>query len=770
MSKKQHFINEFEVKGKMQRIQTYVLEYDLTLSRRRRFGYKVASQVSRKLTDEMHVPVASIGFLIVTEDYVSLPKALTLTLKLDDGLPREIRVGIKKGGIVGPKNEIFLEAAKKLLNRKIDLLMTSQNFLQDGRGFYEEVRAKDLGKQYTIRRGIWIATHAPKEGFWTVIADPSTQVRAKLNLKQALQLELDKRGLTHWKEAQPLAAEINKVFKSKAYSLRSRYLEPRVDEPEYNTYRFIGFDFQHGLQKDSDPANPVNFHSAFNRRFEMDQPEVIVWAHGGHIVRHIPELLEENPSLSVLKRFGVSDRAQAQSLLSAADRYYETTQLLKPLVDANLVDQRPIEVGVKDFSPVRIVMERGYIELRNNLDFQKFFDKEKLLKKPNIKTIHVFSVSEDEGLVKKLLNGLSDIFKDFSVPFPDVNEHVNGPNKLEDFRNFVLEIAEKENFSVNDLALVVFGFEDEDIEDITYNSLKRESLSHLFPVQFVNRHTLSDKFKDLRKDVINPLFLQIVAKCRGQPYGLQPGFMPEGTVIMAIDRYRDPFVKDAPLATAVVLFDNNGNYVCSGSSISKGSEEDVFRIAPLMKSCINQLAKKTGRKEWRLILFLEEFAGGTKEEELQHDAEDCAILAKEIKASYALITANKNSHLRLYAGDPSDELSAERTSPFTVAMDMPDPSQFLVVSTEPIISREKAREYGTPRPILYKVVKSELIKMDELKDTAAKIVVWLCRHSWVSPSSTRLPAPLYFANKLSRLVAATGVIVSPEASEAPLFL
>ncbi|MEM3798283.1 MAG: hypothetical protein QXY74_07630 [Candidatus Bathyarchaeia archaeon] len=129
-----------------------MLEYESTLSKRRRFGYKVASQVSRKLTDEMRVPVASVGVLIVIEDNVSLPKTLTLTLKLDDGLPREVRVGIKRANIVGMKNEIFLEAARKLLNRKIDLLMASQNFLQEGRGFYEEVRAKDLGKQYTMRQ------------------------------------------------------------------------------------------------------------------------------------------------------------------------------------------------------------------------------------------------------------------------------------------------------------------------------------------------------------------------------------------------------------------------------------------------------------------------------------------------------------------------------------------------------------------------------------------------------------------------------------------
>jgi len=150
---------------------------------------------------------------------------------------------------------------------------------------------------------------------------------------------------------------------------------------------------------------------------------------------------------------------------------------------------------------------------------------------------------------------------------------------------------------------------------------------------------------------------------------------------------------------------------------------------------------------------------------------NCERAAKDIGALYALITANRSSHLRLYAGDPVDDLSAERVSPFSATVKMRDPFQFLVVSTEPIISREKAREFGTPRPVLYAIFsKSEELELEDLKETVAKIVVWLCRHSWISPSSTRLPAPLFFANKLSRLVSDTGVSVGPDDTEAPLFL
>jgi len=241
---------------------------------------------------------------------------------------------------------------------------------------------------------------------------------------------------------------------------------------------------------------------------------------------------------------------------------------------------------------------------------------------------------------------------------------------------------------------------------------------------------------------------------------------------VGIDKYRDPFREEAPLINTVVLFDNTGTYVCGSSAVTvERKEQESMRIYPLLKSCLQRLATRTRRKKWRRILFIEDTGVGTMEEKLNLDVEDCIRAAKRIGAAHALITANKSSHLRLYAGDRFDDLSAERASAFTVAVRMREPSQFLVVSTEPIMSREKAREYGTPRPVLYEVFsKSEELDLDELKEMVAKIVVWLCRHSWVSPTSTRLPAPIYFANKLSKLVSATGIPVGPEETEAPLFL
>jgi len=764
----QHFINEFEIKENVEKLQTFSTSYDPNLSSRRLFGYKVASQVSRKLTMEMKVPVASVGILLITSSDVDLPKAITLPIKLDDGLPHDVEVGIAKGKLMTKEDDMFMEAVKKYLNRKIDLLMFKEMHTQDGRGFYEE-RAKDLSRYYSIRRGIWLATHVSKTGDCTLITDPLTQVRARLNLLEALKLELDKRNLTHWKQGAPFSNEINKSLRSKAYTLRSVYVEPRAENPEHNIYRFIGFNFNKGLSEDSDPTNPANFHKKFNRPFDMDQPEVMVLAEGGFKIRHVPQLLEEQPSLHMLKRFGVSERAHAKSLMNATDRYYETMQLIKPLTNAGFIEPVPTVVEAKEFKPVRITVLGSYIELESNFDFQKYFEKGRVLEDPKISAIHMFATAENAESAIKLKQALSKVFKHFKIVIPEIKEHFNGPDKLEDFITYVLGISKEEKFRNTDLALVVFGFGEEDIEDIVYDTLKKESLSRLFPVQFVDVNTVEAEDLDMIKDLANPLFVQIVAKCCGKPYGLQPGFMPEGTLIVGIDKHRDPFKQNAPLVNTIVLFDNTGTYVCATSVPVIG--ETSASIYPLLKSCLDKLVAKTNRKKWRRVLFFEDTGVGTMEERLKPDALDAEHVAKDVDASYALITANKSSHLRLYAGDPTDDLSAEKASSFSAAVKMRDPLQFLVVSTEPIISRQKAKEFGTPRPVLYEVFsKSKELDLEELKETAAKIVVWLCRHSWVSPTSTRLPAPLSFANKLSRLVSNTGILVGPDDTEAPLFL
>ncbi|MGH2638962.1 MAG: Piwi domain-containing protein, partial [Rhabdochlamydiaceae bacterium] len=277
---------------------------------------------------------------------------------------------------------------------------------------------------------------------------------------------------------------------------------------------------------------------------------------------------------------------------------------------------------------------------------------------------------------------------------------------------------------------------------------------------------------NLRKGIANPLFLQIAAKCAGQPYGLQPGFVRPGTIFVGLDKYRQPFKRNTPTVISVTFFDSDGAYLCGDSDIIPYEElNGESKLEQLLKESYDKYKQLKGVDATTILYFIDTGVG-TMDVELGKYIERCAGLAKKIGAEFIFACGNKGSHLRLYSGDPLDlALTAERVSAFSAATRMPVENQVLVVSTEPIISRQKAKEYGTPRAVLYTIIaRSEGIGVEEAKRTVAKSVIWLCRHAWISPASTREPAPIFFANKLSRLVAATGVRITPDRTTAPLFL
>jgi hypothetical protein len=648
--------------------------------------------------------------------------------------------------------------------------MMTYDFIQDGRCYLEK-KPRNVHRFYCCYDGIFIRSRASEKGEQTIIVDPTVQVRSRANLLQLLETELKRRGLSHWTEAKDYQDEINKAFRSRAYSLRTTYMELRKGIPQHITYRFIGFDFNEGLNEDSDPRNPVNFHRAYGREFSMDQPVVYVRAKGGFMPKHIPELLEEQPTMKMLKRLGASAKIQSRALMDATDRYFTTIELLQPLIKEDMIHPEPIRVWTKEYKPVILEVEGDYIEIKSNFDFQEIFRKGKLLKKPEIRCIHIFSTIADAKSARRLLRVLRRVFEKFDLSFPKICEHLDCPDELEAFKEKLMKTATTEDFKQDELVLVVFRFSDEDIENEVYNSIKARSITKLFPVQFINTETIeaSKTNKELRTDVVNLLFLQIVAKCRGKPYGLQPGFAPAGTIFIGLDRYRDPFKKEAPWITTVVLLDNRGSYVCSSADITHTIEESDISL--LVRACLEKFMSLTGGEKIRLIIYILDGGVGTWREQLEIDANRCHSVASEFGASYVFLTANSGSHLRLYQGDPSHALGAKRPSSFTAAVKMQNPREILIVSTEPIIDKTTRRELGTPKPVLYQIFAlSEGMDPEKIKETVAKCIIWLCKHSWIAPASTRLPMPLFFANKLSRMVSDTGIPLSPDATIAPLFL
>lgn len=763
------FINEFTVKNQVTELSSYAIKYDKSLEKHAGFGHKIAAQVAAKLADQIKMPIAAVGSQLVCDTDVNLVDVVTITVKLD-GKPTDIEVELIKTKNIKKGDIEFSDAVKKFLNKRADLILLRNNYEQDQRNFYEK-KVKPAGSMYGFRQGIQINSHVSDDGWQTIVIDAVTEVRNKVDLQQALMSELAKRSIKHWKDVSGEdAEEINKQFRTKGDNIRTRYVEQKGDDVTHNRYRFLEFDFENGLTKDQDPTNPVNFHKKYDRKFGMDQPIVKLVARGGFEIKHIPELLEEVPSLHVMKRYGASGEIQARSLMPANDRYYMTSTLLKPLVEEEFIEKIPTSVSIEYFGPVKLTLEGDYIEIKNNLDFQQIFEKKKLLMKPKIKTMNLFSTAKDAEQAQRFLNSLVNVFQDFGLSIPEIKTHSDCPENFTEFGNYIVEIAKNEKYSEHDLVLAVFKPSKDDTEDYLYNKIKAASLESLFPVQFIESPLIGKKDdRGLKTALANPIFLQVVAKCMGQPYGLQEGFVPTGTIFIGIDRYRDPFKTDAPLVTSVVLFDEFGGYVCSATNIASDSKT-VSQVKPLLEQSLAEYTK-THKKNPRLIVYLLDTGPGTMEDQLLAEAKDCEDVSSKLKAQYAYVTANKGTHLRLYTGEPQKVLTAKRVGPFTAVTKMRDSREILVVSTEPIVSQEKGKEFGTPRTVLYKILQNNFSgPPDELKKLIAKSIVWLCKHAWISPAATRLPAPLFFTNKVSRLTASTGKTVTPDSSKAPLYL
>lgn len=763
------FINEFKVKNQVTELGCYSVQFKLDRESQPWFVHKIAAHVASKLSTEMKTPIAAAGTTLNCESDVKLNDVITITVKID-GKPTDIDVKLEQINNIKKGDPEFNDAVKRFLNRKADLILLQNKYQQDQRNFFEN-KVKPAGQRYGFRQGIQINAHVSEDGFQTIIIDPVTEVRNKMDLRQALFNELVKLGIEKWKEVtKEQEEEINKQFRTKGDNIRTTYTEQKGDNVTHNRYRFVGFDFGHGLTKNDDPTNPVNFHTKYGRTFEMDQPIVKLVARGGFEITHIPELLEEVPSLHVMKRFGASQEIQARSLMQANDRYYMTSALLKPLVKEELIEETPTVVNTENFGPVQLTLKGDYIEIKTNQDFQQIYEKKKLLLEPKIKTINIFSTSKDEEHAQRFLKVLVEIFNDFGLVVPELKTHSDCPDSFAQFGDYIVDIAKKENYAEQDLVLAVFKPSREDTEDNLYNKIKATSLENLFPVQFIESPQIAKKNgNQLRTSLANPIFLQIVAKCMGQPYGLQEGFVPMGTVFVGIDRYRDPFKSNAPLITAVVVFDEFGGYICSATNIAP-DEKTVPSIKSLLEKSLKEYVSVKKRNP-KLVLYMLDTGPGTMEEQLLAEAKECEEISSSLKAEFVYLSANKGSRLRLYYGDPKRVLTAKRVGPFTAVTKMRDSREILVVATEPIISHEKGKEIGMPRTMLYKILQNNYNgSQDELKQLIAKSIIWLCKHAWISPAATRLPAPLFFANKVSRLTGSTGKMVNPDRSKAPLYL
>src|SRR6266566_143933 len=560
-AEEQYFTNEFRVLKLPEKLDIFQISHNQEKYRGTKFDYNACAVAASEYTRVLNHPVASLGTQLI-----AFPGSILEKFKVvvkHEGLP--VDTVVTAGGVstIASNSPQYVEMSSRFLNRQIDLAMGSSNFRQDGRYFYEK-KPTELGRIFRIYRGAYIGAKVHSSTSACVVIDPAFEHRSSQTLLEALNGELKKRGITSWKDISTQANEINRIFKSRAYRLRSVYTEVvgSHSEPEHNAYRFKEFNFTKGAGHELEEArSPISFHKRFGRDVNADQPIVKVYAKGGYEVSHAPELLEIQPSSESIKRVSeqFSKRAKTMALMSSQDRFYSSTDYAKSLVKAGLIAEQPLKVQGQYCGPVVLALEDDYIDVKTNLDFRKFFKKGRLLIKPNINSVHVFHNREDSNVAAPLMKTLAEAMSEFRVPFPNPQVHGDAPEAFDDFAGYVIDRAVKDKLGRHDLVIVIDNMDDPDSDELYYRVKGYSLFDQVFPTQFFRTASIEAQLKDdLKANLVYTVLPQIVAKLGGVPFGLRPGFAPPGSIFVGLDRFRDTFSRQPSTNASVAIFDDRG--------------------------------------------------------------------------------------------------------------------------------------------------------------------------------------------------------------------
>jgi hypothetical protein len=756
------FINEFRIKKIPEELATYRVNIkNINIKE----TFRLSAISARTLSEKNNQPIASLGNQIICSPEVKLPSFIESQVKIQ-GNPLNISINLEKNGIITSKDEGFSEFCSRYLNREIDIIMKHNDFLQEGRTFFSKKQVQ-LAFNFYLLRGAYISTKYYKNNVFTVISDSIINLRSNNTFLEDLNKVLIQKKISHWRDALQYERQINSIFWSRAPRLKTSYYEIKgYGEPEKASYKFRGFDFSKSISDSVEgKISPLEWHRMFGREANPDQPIVKVTARGPFFVHQIPEFLEEQPSFEKLKRIQKTAReAHSRALLSSLDRLLATTDILQPLISSEFIEESPLIKEAINYAPVEFDIGGDFINISKNRDFfTKYFEKKKLFKKPDINRIFFITTEKDMIYTKKFLSALKNIFSEFNLDFPKIEFYESSEKELV---KTLIEYSKLNEFQRSDLVFIISDLEKtkcEKISDDPYYLIKKYSLSEkIFPTQFININTLQQA-KKIDIEVVRQVFIQIIAKCKGQPWSLVTDPKMKKSLFMALDNYFDPFGETEYNGASLCIFDSKGAYILSSAIPYK--KDTWFNI---VEKIVNKIPKELFIKYENINILKDGRQFGIKIKD-EIDFINKILIEKGVnEKNITHIRTNHTSYYRIFTSEGNDILSAGTTPPLTAVLDMLDPTAFLIASTEPIFSSTTQREMGTPRPVYYSIQYPE--EAEKRKNEIAKSLAWLCRHSWCSPVFMRTPVPLEYAKKISSLVAKIGVDISPAIGDAPLYL
>ncbi|MHA1222024.1 MAG: Piwi domain-containing protein [Candidatus Heimdallarchaeaceae archaeon] len=674
--------------------------------------------------------------------------------------------------------------------------------VEDERSKIIEISLPSFGRgQYKIRRGLRIQLVDDEQRNLYLKTDVKSAFFSELTLLDLMKLYLDERSLTYEdiRKNSNYQKEIEAWFWRRNPALKPTYeFYSETGKPQQNCF-FVSFDWDLPITEypGGKGETVYEYHKKRGRILkDKEQPLVLVRFKRNQKPWPYPiELIKESPDYRFFKRIGVSEEVLNNTKIQEFERLLIAEYLIFPLKP--ILKNVPIEI--EGFMPENLLrIERTnkgpnetelYSKRTMNYQMMEMGDFEKVaIIYPDVTLL----TPKQEDTLNEMINNLQrDLTKTLTInkvtTKEKINEHLNLRNCDGSIKSLESLFAE---FSANDYSLLTIIVSSKTKYD--WLKIKELSIRYKILTQVINFENYQDSDKDSKPFYIRNTIYQMVFKCGGIPYYVQNLAGKPGYLYLGLD-CRQASDEKAGVRAGTCLFLPNGKYLMGmiGSTFD-GDKSDFINpeaiITPEIKEKIRNLIEKN---EVKHLVILRD--GGYTKDNLpgfiENELKAIRRIAKDLKISYSYVTVNKKENHRFYNFTSSNQQYLSRDFPdlwedLDIKGILTDPQNTRLsrlnlslkrnlrklsidlVVEPPIAIKSPYRNdsfylmttrptRGTATSISYTVLETQL-NTDELIEQLIGDLVALsrCVHETISP--TRIPSPVFYADKLANWIAKVG--------------
>ena len=710
--------------------------------------YRFTATVARTISTITN-PVASKGSLLISKQPLDL-KDVQVNFFTSFGVFKDVNLEVKENQTIDQEALEFPECIILFLNRKLDEYFHEEGFLQDGRFYWRPDETSPYGRYAEQRIGVFARTQLLVGNNYAARIDYRTHIVGRQTVWDIIQEEMRRAEISEWKELNPnkleLLGGIYRLF-------RTTYVDFFRDEPIFRTFYFNELKITRSVSDPDDKGHiPLKYQEERGRTVDpVNQPVILCRDRRSRPeydpVSCIPSLLVPIIRLDDLKRitprFSVSAQEEAQPDIRT--RYQETIDITEFLIDKGVLGY-PKEIITTDLGPVTLrVSPDREVSISEDEEFRQIFSVNRLSIKPNWERMVVIYDQQFEEIANEFIKHFRHQFSLFKLSTAitpmafSSNLKITGDPFVRDFSDYITNTG-KTLKPETDLLLVIRPSK---CKKRMKFPIKRElTVGKKLATQFVNTDTIIKLRDDLKKQLINPLFMQLVLKMGGSVATYKVHSDLKNAIIIGIDRHRSQG-RISVNASAVALA-ADGRFLSSFvPTLDSWTDDSLGNLDPIVRPLLDDII--VSKYDFNHVILLRE-GGPSSFPYIQQEKEQFNDILSSYDLVGSFLTANKSSGIRIFEGIPTDDESILKPPQYTGIYQYPRNDCFIVTTTQTIRPTR-----GTPKPMQYQIHSGQI--EPEFQLALMQTLAGLSRVGTLSSRSTRLPMPLHYAHTFAKFVA-----------------